>query len=95
MGLLADAHAPRALLSLLLLLVGTSLAAYAVRHRRWELLGAVLATAGVVGWSLMSNAYDGPMLALVVQGNGFDAGDVLSVPAALLVACLSDRAARR
>jgi hypothetical protein len=94
-GLLPEADATRALLSLLLLLVGTALAAYALRHRRWEVLGAVLATAGVVGWSLLSNAYDGPVLAVVVQGNGFHAGDVLSVPAALLVAYLAYSGARR
>jgi hypothetical protein len=93
-GLLPHDADNRALLFLLVLAVGTVLAATAVRKRQWAVPGAVLATAGVVGWTLTSSAYDGPVLAVVVGDNGVHAGDLLSVPAAILVLWLSVREAR-
>ena len=94
MGLLPEAASTRALLSLVLLVLGTALAVVALRNRRWEVPAAVLATAGVVGWSLTSQGYDGPVLFVVVEGNGFHLGDLLAAPAALLVLWLSWRGAR-
>ena len=94
MGLLPEAASSRALLSLILLLAGTALCVVALRKRRWEVPAVALATAGVVGWSFSSNDYDGPVLFVVVEGNGFHVGDLLAVPAALLVLWLSWRGAR-
>ena len=94
-SLLPQAASSRALLSLVLLVVGTAVAAFAVRSRRWDVVGAVLATAGVVGWTLTSEAYDGPVLFVVVEGNGLHLGDLLVVPAALLVLFLAVRSAWR
>ncbi len=96
MGLLPEAASSRALLSLVLLVLGTALAVHALKQRRWEVPAVGLATAGVVGWSLTSKAYDGPVLFEVVRGeNGLHAGDLLSIPAALLVLWLAYRGARR
>jgi hypothetical protein len=93
--LLPDAASSRALLSLVLLVVGTAVAVVALRQRRWEVPAVALATAGVVGWSLTSSAYDGPVLFVVVEGNGVHLGDLLALPAALLVLFLCARGARR
>ena len=94
MDLLPDAASDRALLSLVLLVLGTALAVLALRERRWEVPAVALATAGVVGW-LLTGASASPVLVVVVQGNGLHAGDLLSLPAGLLVLWLSLRAARR
>jgi hypothetical protein len=93
-GLLPEAASTRALLFLVLLVLGTVLAVLALRNRRWEVPGAALATAGVVGWTLTSSAYDGPVLFVVVGDNGLHLGDLLSLPATLLVLWLSYRGAR-
>ena len=95
MTLLPEAESSRALLSLVLLVLGTALAVYALRHRRWNVAGAVLATTGVVGWTLTNSPYDGPVLLVVVGTNGVHLGDLLAVPAVLLVVWLSYRAMRR
>ena len=95
MGLLPEAASSRALLSLVLLVLGTTLAVLALRNRRWDVPAAALATAGVVGWVLTSEAYDGPVLFVVVEGNGLHMGDLIAGPAALLVIWLSYRSARR
>lgn len=94
MSLLPEAADDRALLSLLLLVAGTALAVVALRARRWEVLATALATAGVVGW-YVTGANATPVLVVVVKGNGLHVGDLLVVPAALLVAWLSLRAVRR
>jgi hypothetical protein len=93
--LLPDAASSRALLSLVLLVIGTALALLSLRDRRWDVSAAALATAGVVGWTLTSSAYAGPVLLVVLDGNGLHLGDLLSVPAALLVLWLCYRSARR
>jgi hypothetical protein len=92
---LPDSASARALISLVLLVAGTVLAVVALRHLRWEVPGAVVATAGGVGWTLTSSAYDGPVLFVVVGSVGLHAGDLLSVPAGLLVLWLCWRGARR
>ena len=94
MGLLPEAASTRALLSLVLLVAGTVLAVAALRNPRWEVPAATVATAGVVGWTLTSSAYDGPVLFVVVGTVGLHAGDLLSVPAALLVLWLCWRGVR-
>ena len=95
MSLLPEAADTRALISLLLLVVGTALALVALRNRRWEVPAAVVATAGVVGWVFTAGSYDGPVLAVVVEGNGIHLGDLLSVPALVLVLWLAYRGWRR
>jgi Na+-translocating ferredoxin:NAD+ oxidoreductase RnfD subunit len=94
-GLLPDGADTRAWISLALLVAGTVLAVLALRNRRYEVPATALATAGVVGWLLTADAYDGPVLAVVVDGNGIDLGDLLSLPAVLLVLWLSYRGWRR
>ncbi len=93
MDLLPQAASSRALLSLVLLVVGTALAVAALHNRRWEVPAAALATAGVVGWLLTGAA--GPVLLVVVQSRDVHLADVLCVPAALLVLWLAYRGARR
>jgi hypothetical protein len=93
--LLPDAASSRALLSLVLLVAGTALSLLALRDRRWDVAGATLATAGVVGWTLTSSSYDGPVLLVVLDGSGLHLADLLSVPAVLLVLWLCYRSARR
>ena len=95
MGLLPEAASTRALLSLVLLVVGTVLAVVALRNRRWEVPAAAVASAGLVGWTLTSSDYDGPVLFVVVEGNGVHLGDLLSLPALLLVLWLCWRGVRR
>lgn len=95
MGLLPADADTRALISLALLVVGTVLAVVALRRRRWEVPAAAVATAGVVGWLFTASAYDGPSLAVVVDGRGISLGDLLSLPAFLLVLWLSYRGAKR
>lgn len=95
MDLLPDSASTRALVSLVLLVIGTVLAVIALRNRRWEVPAAATASAGLVGWTLTSSAYDGPVLFVVVGDNGVHLGDLLSLPALLLVAWLSWRGARR
>lgn len=95
MDLLPDSASTRALVSLVLLVIGTVLAIVALRNRRWEVPAAAIAAAGLVGWTLTSSAYDGPVLFVVVGDNGVHLGDLLSLPALLLVAWLSWRGARR
>ncbi len=93
MGLLDQVRGADAVLSLVLLAVGTAVCVRALRHRRWEVPGVALATAGVVGWVLSERV--GPVLIVVVRGTGLHVGDLLSVPAALLVLWLCWRGARR
>ena len=93
MGLLDQVRGADAVLSLVLLALGTAMCLRALRHRRWEVAGVGLATAGVVGWVLAESV--GPVLLVVVRGTGFHVGDLLSLPAAVLVLWLSVRAARR
>lgn len=97
MGLLPEAAETRALISLLLLVVGTVLAVMALRNRRWEVPAAVVATAGVVSWTFASDEYDydGPVVLVVVEGSGVHVGDLLSVPALVLVLWLIYRGWRR
>lgn len=95
MDLLPDSASTRALVSLVLLVLGTVLAVVALRSRRWEVPAAAVASAGLVGWTLTSGSYDGPVLFVVVEGNGLHLGDLLSVPALLLVLWLSWRGVRR
>lgn len=95
MGLLPEAAGTRALLSLVLLVIGTVLAVLALRNRRWDAPASALATAGVVGWVLTGESYDGPVLFVVIEGNGLHMGDLLAVPAFLLVVWLAWRGARR
>lgn len=85
----------KALLSLLLLIVGTALVAHAMAHRNWELPGAVLATAGVTAWTLTNARFEGPVLLIAFPGNGLTLADLLSVPAAVLVIRLCLRNRRR
>ena len=82
-----------ALLSLVLLALGTALCLRALKHRRWELPGVVIATAGVVGWLVTERV--GPVLLIVFRGTGVHVGDLLSVPAGLLVLWLCYRGVRR
>jgi hypothetical protein len=92
-GLLDQVRDADAVLSLVLLVVGTALCLRALGHRRWEVPGVALATAGVVGWVLTESV--GPVRLVVVRGTGIHVGDLLSVPAALLVVWLAYRGARR
>ncbi len=94
MGLLPDAAGEQALVSLGLLLLGTVLAVYALRERRWEVPAVAVATAGVVGWYI-TGANASAVLLVVVKGKGLHVGDLLVVPAAVLVLWLSLRGARR
>jgi hypothetical protein len=94
-GLLPEAASSRALLSLVLLLLGTVLAVVALRNRRWEVPAAALAAAGALGWSFTRGAYDGPGLAVVIEGETLQLGDLLWLPAVLLALWLSWRGARR
>jgi hypothetical protein len=94
-SLLPEAASSRALLSLVLLLLGTVLAVVALRNRRWEVPAAALAAAGALGWSFTRGAYDGPGLAVVIEGETLQLGDLLWLPAVLLALWLSWRGARR
>ena len=93
MELLDQVRGADAVLSLVLLAVGTVLCVRALKHRRLEVLGATDATAGVVGWVLAESV--GPVLLVVVRGTGIHVGDLLCVPAALLVLWLCVRGVRR
>ena len=86
---------PRTLLSLLLLVLGTALAYWALDHRRWEVPGAALAAAGVTAWTLTNTPYEGAVVFVAVQGNGLTAADLLSGPAVLLGLHLCWRGVRR
>jgi len=92
-GLLPEEPSTRALLSLVLLVLGTAACLYALRHRRAEVPAAATATAGVVGW-LLTGTGDTPRLLVLVEGNGIHAGDLLTVPAGLLVLWLCVRGVR-
>ena len=83
--------ATRVLISLVLLLVGTASCLYVVRRRRAEVAAAGLATAGAIGWTLTGSAVDGPVLLVVAEGNGLHLGDLLALPAVLLVLFLALR----
>jgi len=93
-GLLPEEPSTRALLSLILLVLGTAACLYALRQGRAEVPAAATATAGVVGW-LLTGTDATPRLLVLSQGNGIHAGDLLTVPAALLVLWLSYRGWRR
>jgi hypothetical protein len=67
----------------------------ALSNRRWEVPASVVATAGVVGWVFTAGAYDGPVLTVVVEGNGIHLGDLLSLPGGALVLWLGYRGWRR
>ena len=85
----------RPLAALLLLGVGTVLAYVGVSNRRWEVVGAALAGAGVVAWLLTNAPYEGAVLLEVNAWNGLTVADLLVVPAVLLLARLSWRSVRR
>ena len=85
----------RPLIALLVLGVGTVLAYVGVRSRRWEVIGAMLAGAGVVAWLLTNDLYKGAVLLEVFDGHGLTVADLLVVPAVLLLAQLSWRSVRR
>ena len=84
----------RTLLALVLLAVGTLLAAWAVGHRRWEVPGAALAAAGAAAWTLTNVPYEGVVLLRLTPQHGFSAADLATLPALLLVAHLTWRSAR-
>lgn len=86
---------PRTLLSLLLLLAGTLLAMHALTHRRWEVLGATLAAAGIAAWTLTNRPYEGAVLLIPFEGNGITAADLLCLPGAVALAVLCWRSVRR
>ena len=94
MGLLPEEPSTRALLSLVLLVLGTALCLCALRYRRAAVAGAAVASAGVTGW-LLTGTDATPRLLVLSEGNGVHAGDLLTVPAALLVLWLSVRPRRR
>ncbi len=75
--------------------MGTVLAYAGIGNRRWEVLGAALAGAGVVAWLLTNGPYEGAVLLDVFDGNGLTVADLLVVPALLLLAQLSWRSFRR
>ena len=83
------------LAALLLLGVGTVLAYAGVIGRRWEVVGAAVAAAGVVAWLLTNRPYEGAVLLEVFQGNGLTVADLLVIPAVLLLTQLSWRSVRR
>ena len=85
----------RPLAALLLLGVGTVLAYVGISNRRWEVVGAALAAAGVMAWVLTNSPYEGALLFEVLDGNGLTVADLLVVPAVLLLAQLSWRSVRR
>ena len=85
----------RPLTALLVLIVGTVLAYVGIRNRRWEVLAATLAGAGVVAWLLTNGPFEGAVLLTVFEGNGLTVADLLVVPALLLLAQLSWRSVRR
>ena len=86
---------PRTLLSLLLLVLGTGLAYWALDHRRWEVPGTALAAVGVTAWTLENTPYEGAVLFIPFQGNGLTAADLLCGPALVLGAVLCWRSVRR
>lgn len=94
MGLLPEQPSTRALLSLVLLVLGTTACVFALRHRRAEVPASATATAGVVGW-LLTGTDATPRLLGITRVNGVHAGDLLAVPAALLVLVLCVRGVRR
>lgn len=85
----------RPLTALLVLAAGTVLAYVGTANRRWEVLGAAVAGAGVVAWLLTNGPYEGAVLLDVFDGNGLTVADLLVVPALLLLAQLSWRSFRR
>ena len=93
MGLLDDVGSARGLFTLVLLLLGTALAAIAVRYRRIELPAAAVAAAGVSGWMLARSTT--PVLLAFTDSLGVHLGDLLCLPAVALVGYLSWRAVRR
>ena len=95
MPLATDLQDPRSLLSLVLLVLGTALAYWALDHERWEAPATALASVGVTSWTLTNRPYEGVVLLVPFHGNGLTAADLLSAPAALLVAFLTVRAVRR
>ena len=91
---------PREGRTLLVVLPGNGLtladlAVLALRNRRWDVPAAALAAAGALGWSFTRGSYDGPGLAVVVEGEALSLGDLLWLPAVLLTLWLSWRGARR
>ena len=94
MGLLPEEPSTRALLSLILLVVGTLACLYALRQRRVAVAAAAIASAGITGW-LLTGTDATPRLLVLTEGNGVHAGDLLTVPAVLLVLWLSVRRRRR
>jgi len=84
----------RPLTSLILLAMGTILAYVGIGNRRWEVVGAALAGAGVAAWLLTNAPYEGAVLFDVLDGNGLTVADLLVIPAVLLLAQLSWRSVR-
>lgn len=86
---------PVVLVVLLALVVGTALAALAVAGRRWLAVPGAAAAAGTsVAWLLLNSLLDGPVLFASPRGIGVHAGDLLGIPAVVLVAILCQRAWR-
>ena len=75
--------------------MGTVLAYVGIGNRRWEVLAATLAGAGVVAWLLTNEPFEGAVLLTVFKGNGLTVADLLVLPALLLLAQLSWRSVRR
>ena len=95
MGVSDTPSDPRTLLSLLLLVLGTALAYWALDRPRWEVPGVALAAVGVTAWTLTNTPYEGAVLVIPFDGNGLTAADLLCGPAVLLGLHLCWRAVRR
>lgn len=87
-------HPDKALLSLVLLAVGTVVGVLALWRPKWDALASALAGAGVAAWTLTNGPYEGAVLLVAIPGNGLTAADLLSVPALVIVAALVVRALR-
>ena len=81
-------------LALALLVVGTALAALALRVAALDVLAVTVAAAGATAWLLSSGPAEGPTLIVVLPGNGLTLADLAALPALALVVLLSWRRLR-
>lgn len=77
-----------AVATLLVLAAGTGLSALALRRPRLDLAATAVASAGAAGWLLSNGPLEGPTLVMVLPGNGITTGDLLAVPAVVLIALM-------
>jgi hypothetical protein len=81
-------------LALVLLVLGTAAAYWALDHPRWEVVAVAVASAGVAAWTLHQHPVRGRRPAHPLQGNGLTAADLLCGPAVLLGLTLCWRSVR-